>query len=50
MNMKDEFILFTWRKLKAGQLIQPSRGRLLRIRERVMPFVYIAAKASWRLA
>jgi len=48
--MKDEFILFTWRKLKAGQLIQPTRGRLLRIRERVFPGVYIAQKASWRPA
>lgn len=48
--MKDEFILFTWRRLAKGQLIQPSRGRLLRIRERVMPFVYIAARASWRPA
>lgn len=48
--MKDEFILFTWKRLTKGQLIQPSRGRLLRIRERVMPFVYIASKASWRPA
>jgi hypothetical protein len=48
--MKDEFILFTLRRLQKGQLIQPTRGRLLRIRERVFPGVYIASKASWRPA
>lgn len=48
--MNDEFILFAWRKLKPGQLIQPSRGRLLQVVERVFPFVYIAKKRSWRAA
>lgn len=50
MTTKDEFILFTWRRLAKGQLIQPSRGRLLRIKERVFFGIYIAQRTSWRPA
>lgn len=50
MNTNEEFILFSWRKLTKGQLLQPSRGRLLQVKERVMPCVYIARKISWRAA
>jgi hypothetical protein len=44
----NDFVLFSWKPLNKGQLIQPARGKLMKIVEKVFPGIYIARKSSWR--
>lgn len=49
-NLHSDYLLVQFRKLTKGQLFQPARGKLFRVIENPLPFVYIVRRESWRHA